>query len=147
MKTTMARKEQVTSGEIERKWFVVDAEDQVLGRLASRLAEVLRGKHKPIFTPHVDVGDFVVVVNAEKIAVTGRKMTDKLYHRHTGYIGGLKSTKLEHMLERKPEEVIRHAVKGMLPGNRLAHAQLTKLKIYTGPDHPHEAQLPEPLPL
>ena len=147
MKTTMARKEQVTSGEIERKWFVVDAEDQILGRLASRLAEVLRGKHKPIFTPHVDVGDFVVVVNAEKIAVTGRKLTDKQYHRHTGYIGGLKSTSLEHMLERKPEEVIRHAVKGMLPGNRLARAQLTKLKIYTGPDHPHEAQLPEPLPL
>jgi len=147
MKTTMARKEQVISGEIERKWYVVDAEGQVLGRLASRLAEVLRGKHKPIFTPHVDVGDFVVVVNAEKVAVTGRKLTGKKYHRHTGYIGGLKSTSLEHMLERKPEEVIRHAVKGMLPGNRLASAQLTKLKIYTGPDHPHEAQLPEPLPL
>jgi large subunit ribosomal protein L13 len=147
MKTTVARKEQVDSGEIERNWFVVDAEGQVLGRLATRIARTLRGKNKPIFTPHVDVGDFVVVINAEKIKLTGRKLEQKKYYRHTGYIGGLKETSAGKMLQTKPEEVIRHAVRGMLPKNRLARVQLGKLKVYAGPEHPHEAQLPEPLTL
>jgi large subunit ribosomal protein L13 len=145
MKTTVARKEQVDSGEIERKWFVVDAEGQVLGRLATRIARTLRGKNKPIFTPHVDVGDFVVVINAEKIKLTGRKLEQKKYYRHTGYIGNLKETTAGKMLQTKPEEVIRHAVRGMLPKNRLARAQLGKLKVYAGSEHPHDAQLPEPL--
>ncbi len=147
MKTTVARKEQVESGEIERKWFVVDAEGQVLGRLATRIARTLRGKHKPIFTPHVDVGDFVVVINADKIQLTGRKLEQKKYYRHTGYIGSLKETTAGKLLETKPEEVIRHAVRGMLPKNRLARTQLRKLKVYAGSEHPHEAQLPEPLTL
>ena len=147
MKTTMARKEQVTSGEIDQKWYVVDAEDLVLGRLATRLATVLRGKHKPIYTPHVDVGDFVIVINAEKVALTGRKLQAKEYYHHTGYIGGIKSTSIERMFKTKPTEVVRHAVKGMMPKNRLGRAQFSKLKIYAGPDHPHEAQRPEPLPL
>ncbi len=145
MKTTMARKEQVISGEVERKWFVVDAEGMILGRLATRIATVLRGKHKPLFTPHVDVGDFVIVVNAEKIALTGRKKDDKTYFHHTGYIGGMKSVTARELLDTKPDEVIRHAVKGMLPKSRMGAAQLTKLKVYAGPDHPHEAQRPEPL--
>ena len=131
--------------EIERKWFIVDAEGQVLGRLATRVASILRGKHKTTFTPHLDVGDHVIVVNAEKIHVTGNKRQDKRYYRHSGYPGGLRSRSLEEMLARRPEEVIRLAVKGMLPRNRLARKQLTKLKIYAGPDHPHEAQAPTPL--
>jgi large subunit ribosomal protein L13 len=147
MKTTMARKEQVTSGEIEQKWYVVDAEGLVLGRLATRLATILRGKNKPIFTPHVDVGDFVVVINAEKVALTGRKLESKEYFHHSGYIGGIKSTSIERMLKTKPTEVVRHAVKGMMPKSRLGRAQFGKLKVYAGPDHPHEAQQPEPLPL
>ncbi len=147
MKTTMARKEQVTSGEIEQKWYVVDAEGKTLGRLATRLATILRGKHKPIFTPHVDVGDFVVVINAEKVALTGRKLESKEYFRHSGYIGGIKSTSIERMLKTKPTEVVLHAVKGMMPKSRLGRAQFGKLKVYAGPDHPHEAQQPEPLPL
>ena len=147
MKTTMARKEQVTSGEIEQKWYVVDAEGLVLGRLATRLATILRGKNKPIFTPHVDVGDFVIVINAEKVALTGRKLESKEYFHHSGYIGGIKSTSIERMLKTKPTEVVRHAVKGMMPKSRLGRAQFSKLKVYAGPDHPHEAQLPEPLPL
>ena len=118
---------------------------QTLGRLATRIADTLRGKDKPQYTPHVDTGDFVVVVNAEKVAVTGNKLDDKLYYRHSGYPGGLKSRTLEEMLERRPEEVIRIAVKGMLPRNRLARKQLTKLKIYAGPDHPHAAQQPQPM--
>src|ERR671939_1266948 len=132
-------------GEIDREWFLVDADGQTLGRLATRLADVLRGKGKPQFTPHVDTGDFVVVVNAEKVAVTGNKLDEKMYHRHSGYPGGLRSRSLREQLERRPTEVIRKAVKGMLPRNRLARQQINKLKIYAGPDHPHEAQAPQPL--
>jgi large subunit ribosomal protein L13 len=132
-------------GEIAREWYLVDAEGQTLGRLATRLADVLRGKGKPQYTPHVDTGDFVVVVNAEKIAVTGNKLDDKMYYRHSGYPGGLKERPLREQLERRPEEVLRKAVKGMLPRNRLARQQLTKLKIYAGPEHPHDAQAPKPL--
>ena len=134
-------------GEVARDWYVVDADGQTLGRLATRIADTLRGKRKPQYTPHVDTGDFVVVVNAEKIAVTGDKLDSKIYYRHSGYPGGLRQRTLREQLERRPEEVIRKAVKGMLPRNRLARAQLTKLKIYAGPDHPHEAQAPKPLPL
>jgi large subunit ribosomal protein L13 len=129
----------------ERNWLVVDATGKTLGRLATRIADVLRGKNKPEYTPHCDVGDFVVVVNAEKIAVTGKKLEDKLYYRHSGYPGGLRTRTLGEMLERRPEEVIRRAVRGMLPRNRLARQQLTKLKIYAGPDHPHKAQKPQPM--
>jgi large subunit ribosomal protein L13 len=127
----------------ERNWLVVDAEGQTLGRLATQLADALRGKRKPEYTPHVDTGDFVVVVNAEKIRVTGKKMEQKRYWRHSGYPGGIKSRTLAEMLDRRPEEVIRKAVKGMLPRNRLARKQLTKLKVYAGPDHPHAAQKPK----
>jgi large subunit ribosomal protein L13 len=134
-----------TPADRERNWVVVDAAGKTLGRLATQIADVLRGKRKPQYTPHVDVGDFVVVVNAEKITVTGNKLADKRYYRHSGYPGGLRSRTLEEMLARRPEEVIRKAVKGMLPRNRLARKQLTKLKIYAGPDHPHAAQKPEPL--
>ena len=132
-------------GEIERRWYVVDAEGQNLGRLATRIADTLRGKNKPQFTPHVDTGDFVVVVNAEKIAVTGNKLDEKIYYRHSGYPGGLKQRTLREQLDRRPTEVLRTAVKGMLPKNKLAARQLTKLKIYAGPEHPHTAQAPEPL--
>jgi large subunit ribosomal protein L13 len=132
-------------GEIERRWYLVDAEGKTLGRLATQIADALRGKTKPQYTPHVDTGDFVIVVNAEKIHVTGNKLDDKLYHRHSGYPGGLKSRPLRDELERRPTEVIRKAVKGMLPRNRLARQQLTKLKVYAGPDHPHEAQAPQAL--
>jgi large subunit ribosomal protein L13 len=134
-------------GEIEREWFLVDAEGQTLGRLATRIADTLRGKGKPQYTPHVDTGDFVVVVNAEKIAVTGTKLDSKIYYRHSGYPGGLRQRTLREQLERRPTEVIRLAVKGMLPKNKLASAQLRKLKIYAGPEHPHEAQLPKELEL
>jgi large subunit ribosomal protein L13 len=140
MKTYVA-----TPKDRERNWLLVDAEGQTLGRLATQLADALRGKRKPTYTPHVDVGDFVVVVNAEKIAVTGAKLQEKLYYRHSGYPGGLKQRTLSEMLERRPEEVIRLAVRGMLPKNRLARKQLTKLKIYAGPEHPHEAQKPQKL--
>ena len=132
-------------GEIERRWYVVDAEGQNLGRLATRIADQLRGKHKPQFTPHVDTGDFVVVVNAAKIAVTGKKLDEKIYYRHSGYPGGLKQRTLREQLDRRPTEVLRLAVRGMLPKNKLAARQLTKLKIYAGPEHPHTAQAPEPL--
>jgi large subunit ribosomal protein L13 len=131
----------------ERSWLLVDAEGQTLGRLATQIADALRGKRKPTYTPHIDTGDFVIVVNAEKIAVTGDKRQAKLYHRHSGYPGGLKSRTLGEMLERRPEEVIRLAVKGMLPRNRLARKQLTKLKVYAGPEHPHAAQQPQALEL
>jgi large subunit ribosomal protein L13 len=134
-------------GEISRRWYVVDAEGQTLGRLATRIADVLRGKGKPEYTPHVDTGDFVVVVNAERIEVTGKKLDGKLYYRHSGYPGGLRSRTLREQLERRPTEVVRKAVKGMLPRNRLSRAQLGKLKIYAGPEHPHAAQSPEPLKL
>jgi large subunit ribosomal protein L13 len=133
-------------GEVQRNWWVVDADGKTLGRLASEIAIVLRGKNKPKYTPHVDTGDFVVVVNAEKIAVTGNKMTGKIYYRHSGYPGGLKSRTLGEMLQRRPTDVIRKAVKGMLPKNRIAAQQLTKLKVYVGPKHPHAAQRPEELP-
>ena len=132
-------------GEVERRWFVVDAEGQTLGRLATRIADTLRGKDKPQYTPHIDVGDFVVVVNAEKISVTGNKRQEKRYYRHSGYPGGLRSRTLREQLDRRPTEVIRKAVKGMLPKNRLARQQINKLKIYAGPEHPHEAQGPKPL--
>jgi large subunit ribosomal protein L13 len=127
----------------ERNWLLVDASGQTLGRLATRIADALRGKDKPTYTPHIDTGDFVIVVNAEKISVTGNKRVAKRYYRHSGYPGGLRSRTLEQMLERRPEEVIRLAVKGMLPKNRLARKQLTKLKVYAGPDHPHQAQKPQ----
>src|SRR6202142_1271876 len=126
----------------DRNWLIVDASGQTLGRLATQIADTLRGKRKPTYTPHIDTGDFVVVVNAEKIAVTGNKRADKLYHRHSGYPGGLRTRTFEQMITLRPEEVIRLAVKGMLPRNRLARKQLTKLKVYAGPDHPHAAQQP-----
>src|SRR4051795_4631435 len=138
MKTYVA-----TPADRQRDWVVIDADGKTLGRLATQVADLLRGKRKPTYTPHVDVGDFVVVVNAEKIRVTGDKLAAKRYYRHSGYPGGLKSRTLEEMLERRPEEVIRRAVKGMLPRNRLARRQITKLKVYAGPDHPHAAQKPE----
>lgn len=140
MKTTSAKPETV-----KRDWFLVDATDKNLGRLSTELARRLRGKHKPVYTPHVDTGDYLVVINAEKIAVTGKKLTDKIYYRHTGFPGGLRSRTLNEMLERRPDEVIRKAVKGMLPKNRLAKQQLLKLKVYAGPEHPHEAQKPKTL--
>src|SRR4051794_41655563 len=140
MKTFVA-----TPANRERNWVVVDATGQTLGRLATQIADTLRGKRKPEYTPHCDVGDFVIVVNAERISVTGNKREDKKYYRHSGYPGGLRERSLEQMLERRPEEVIRLAVKGMLPRNRLARQQLRKLKIYAGAEHPHTAQKPEPL--
>lgn len=126
-----------------REWVIVDAEGQTLGRLATQIADVLRGKNKPEYTPHCDTGDFVVVINAEKIRVTGKKMTEKIYYRHTGYPGGLRSRTLEEQLDRRPEEVIRGAVKGMIPRTKLGRAQLRKLKVYTGTEHPHKAQNPK----
>ena len=140
MKTYVA-----TPAERQRDWFLVDAEGQTLGRLATGIADTLRGKRKPEYTPHIDTGDFVVVINAEKIHVTGDKRAQKRYWRHSGYPGGIKSRTLEEMLERRPEEVIRKAVKGMLPRNRLARRQITKLKVYAGKEHPHQAQQPQPL--
>ena len=134
-------------GEIAREWYVVDADGQTLGRLATEIANVLRGKGKPQYTPHVDTGDFIVVVNAEKVQVTGNKLDQKRYYRHSGYPGGLRSRTLREQLGRRPEEVIRKAVRGMLPKNRLARRQITKLKIYAGPEHPHASQAPKPLQL
>ena len=136
-----------TPKDINREWFVVDAQDQVLGRLASQIAHRLRGKHKPEFAPHMDNGDFIVVVNCEKIKVTGTKMTDKKYYRHSGWVGGLKTTQLGDMLADKPARVLTAAVRGMLPKNRLGRAMLKKLKIYAGTEHPHTAQNPQPLTL
>jgi large subunit ribosomal protein L13 len=134
-----------TPSDRERNWLLVDANGRTLGRLATQIADALRGKRKPEYTPHIDTGDFVIVVNAEKVHVTGNKRQGKLYYRHSGYPGGLRSRTLEEMLARRPEEVLRLAVKGMLPRNRLARKQLTKLKIYAGPEHPHAAQKPQPL--
>lgn len=142
MKTFSAKAE-----EVRHDWLLVDAEGQTLGRLASKIASVLRGKHKPEYTPHTDTGDYVVVVNAEKIAVTGKKLTDKMYYRHTGYVGNLKSTNLEDLLAKKPEEVIRLAVKGMMPRGPLGRAMQTKLKVYAGTEHPHTAQQPSAVEL
>jgi len=130
---------------IERKWFVVDAAGQTLGRLASEVAKVLRGKNKPIFTPHIDTGDYVIVVNADKVVVTGKKMEQKRYYRHSDYIGGLKSVSLREMMEKKPEEVVRKAVKGMLPKGPLGSEMISKLHVYAGSEHPHAAQKPEAL--
>ncbi len=129
----------------ERNWLVVDASGKTLGRLATQIADALRGKRKPEYTPHIDTGDFVVVINAEKVAVTGSKRTDKRYYRHSGYPGGLRSRTFEEMLARRPDQVIRLAVKGMMPRNRLARKQITKLKVYAGPEHPHAAQKPQPM--
>jgi large subunit ribosomal protein L13 len=131
--------------EIERRWYVVDATDETLGRLATRIAHVLEGKHKPTYASHMDTGDHVIVVNAAKITVTRDKLTSKVYARHSGYPGGYKEETLGHLLARRPEEVIRRAVKGMLPHNRLGTQMLRKLKVYAGSDHPHQAQKPEPL--
>ncbi len=140
MKTYDAKK-----GEVEQSWFVVDAESKVLGRLATRVADVLRGKHKPIFTPYVDTGDFVVIINAEKIHLTGTKMENKKYYRHSGYPGGLKITTPAELLRKKPEAIIMNAVKGMLPKTKLGRQQFKKLKVYAGKDHPHQAQQPSEL--
>ena len=140
MKTFSAKKEEVV-----HDWFQVDAETETLGHLATKIAHILRGKHKPIYTPHVDTGDFIVVTNAEKIKLTGNKLQDKQYYRHTGYPGGIKSVNAESLLEKKPEMVIMKAVRGMLPKNRLGRQMIKKLKIYAGKDHPHMAQQPKPL--
>lgn len=142
MKTYSAKKE-----DVKRDWYVVDAEGQILGRLASEIAERLRGKHKPIYTPHVDTGDFVIVVNAGKVVLTGKKLTDKIYYHYSGYPGGLKSVVAGKLLKEKPERVLRAAVQGMLPKNSLGRAMLKKLKIYAGSDHNHEAQCPRLLTL
>ena len=131
--------------EVERKWYLVDATDKTLGRLSSKIASMLRGKHKPIFTPHVDCGDYVVVINAEKVKVTGKKLEDKEYKRHSEYPGGLKTVTLEKMLEDKPEDVMIHAVKGMLPKGKLGRQMLKKLRVYKGAEHDHSAQKPEKL--
>jgi large subunit ribosomal protein L13 len=133
--------------DIQRNWYVVDASGQTLGRLASGVARIVRGKHKPIYSPSVDVGDYVIVVNAEKVHVTGRKLDQKVYYRHSGYPGGLKEVSLRRMLEEHPTRVIEHAVRGMLPKNRLGRKMIRKLKVYAGADHPHQAQEPEPLEL
>ena len=137
----------VRASEIEREWFVVDAEGKTLGRLASEIAKILKGKHKPIYSPHLDVGDFVIVINAEKVRVTGRKLDQKFYYRHSGYPGGLKSISLRDQLARHPTRVLRAAVRGMLPKNRLGRRMIKKLKIYAGKEHPHQAQQPKELVL
>ncbi|RTZ92558.1 MAG: 50S ribosomal protein L13 [Deltaproteobacteria bacterium] len=139
-RTTMAKAE-----ETERKWVLVDADGKILGRMAAEIAAILRGKTKPTFTPHMDAGDFVVVINAEKVALTGRKWSQKMYYHHTGYPGGIKSISAEKLRQKRPEEIIRKAVWGMLPKNRLGRKLIKKLKVYAGPDHPHVAQRPEPL--
>jgi large subunit ribosomal protein L13 len=144
LKTYIAKEEKVLES---RRWYIVDAKDQILGRMASQIASVLKGKHKPIYSPHQDVGDFVVVVNAEKIKVTGNKLKEKMYHRHSGYPGGQKGISLQQMLQKQPEKVIELAVKRMLPKNSLGRRMYLKLKVYAGPDHPHKAQLPEQLEL
>lgn len=140
MKTQVAKK-----NEVSRDWYVVDVENKVLGRVASQIANVLRGKNKPVFTPSVDTGDFVIVLNAEKIALTGKKLTDKIYYRHSEYPGGLKSISAGKLIEKDVEQVIRKAVKGMLPKNKLSRHMINKLKVYTGPTHPHKAQQPKTL--
>ena len=142
MRTYMAKPE-----EIERQWYVVDATGQTLGRLATRIAEILRGKHKAIYTPHVDTGDYVIVINAEKIHLTGKKWEQKKYYRHSGYPGGLKETTYDKLLQKKPEFIIEKAVKGMIPHNKLGRQMIKKLKVYAGPEHPHQAQHPKELEL
>jgi large subunit ribosomal protein L13 len=138
MKTFVAKEDDVA-----KKWYVVDAKDKVLGRLATQIAMRLRGKHKPVFTPHAETGDFVVVINADKVTLTGKKWDKKIYYHYTGFIGGLRQITAKKLLEKKPEDILRFAVKGMLPKNSLGRRQLKKLKIYVGADHPHEAQQPE----
>ena len=140
MKTYSAK-----AGEIKRDWWVVDASDQTLGRLSAKLAMILQGKNKPVYTPHLDTGDFVVVVNVDKMRITGRKLDQKVYYRHTGYAGGQKATTMRDMMDKHPERVLTHAVKGMLPKNRLSRAQIKKLKIFSGPEHTHAAQQPRVL--
>ena len=142
MKTFSAKKESV-----QHSWYVVDATDKTLGRLSTQIANRLRGKHKPEYTPHVDAGDYIVVVNAEKVRVTGNKGTDKIYHRYTGYPGGIKSLSFNELIEKTPERAIQKAVKGMMPRNKLSTAMLSKLKVYAGSEHPHTAQQPTPLEL
>lgn len=142
MKTYSAKAESVV-----RDWFVIDAEGQTLGRMASEIATRLRGKHKPEYTPHVDTGDYIVVINAEKVGVTGRKATDKMYYHHTGFVGGIKSISFEKLIEKAPERVIQNAVKGMLPRGPLGRAMFKKLKVYAGSEHPHTAQQPQELKL
>lgn len=142
MKTYMAKKEDAIS-----RWILVDATDKILGRLSSRIATILMGKHRPTYTPHVDTGDFVVVINAKKIKLTGKKLEQMKYYRHSGYLGHLKETPVKALLEKRPEEVIRRAVRRMLPKTKLGHQMLSKLKIYAGGDHPHKAQAPEPIEL
>ena len=141
MATKMVKTYSLKAGEIDKAWQVIDADGQTLGRLATRVANLLQGKHKPTYSPHLDMGDFVVVVNASRIKVTGNKLEDKLYYRHTGYVGGLKETPLGEMLAKHPERVIEKAVKGMLPRNKVARHMLRHLKVYGGPGHPHEAQV------
>ena len=141
MKTTFM----ANASNIERKWYVVDAEGQTVGRLAAEVAKVLRGKNKPTFTPHVDTGDYVIVINAEKVEVTGKKRKEKIYKRHTGYPGGLREVTFEKMMEKHPTEVVRHAVKGMMPNGKLGRQMYKKLKVYAGPEHNHAAQKPEVL--
>jgi large subunit ribosomal protein L13 len=145
MKAKLQKTFTPTPADIKREWFVVDATDQTLGRLASDVANILRGKHKPTYAPHMDGGDFVVIVNAEKVAVTGNKAVQKLYYRHSGYPGGLSELSFEQMQARYPERIIEGAVRGMIPKNRLGRQMLTKLKVYAGSDHPHAAQNPQPL--
>jgi len=144
LKTYIARENEIQDS---RRWYIVDAKDLVLGRMASKIAHMLRGKHKPLYSPHQDVGDFVVVVNAEKVKLTGKKMQIKNYFRHSGYIGGVTMTPVSLMLQRHPERVVEYAVKGMLPKNSLGRQMFTKLKVYAGPDHPHAAQMPQELDL
>lgn len=140
MKTMMAKESQV-----EKKWYIVDAEDKILGRFSTEVAKILKGKHKPIYTPHVDTGDYVIIINAEKIKVTGKKSSQKLYRHHTGFIGGLKEVSYKSMMEKHPERILKHAIKGMLPKNSLGRQMLKKLKVYVGPEHKNEAQMPEVL--
>ena len=142
MKTFSAK-----NNDIDRNWYLVDAQNKTLGRLSTEIASRLRGKHKPIYTPHVDTGDYIVVINASKIRVTGNKMTDKVYYKHTGYIGNLKSENLETMLEKYPEKVLMKSVRGMLPKSKLGSAMIKKLRVFAGPEHTHIAQQPEPLEL
>ena len=132
--------------DIQRDWYIVDAEGQTLGRLATRIAQVLRGKHKPTFAPHLDMGDYVVVINADKVELAGEKAADKLYHRHSGFPGGIKSVPFTEMMDKKPTAIVEKAVKGMLPKTKLGNAMGLKLKVYAGTDHPHEAQQPKPFP-
>jgi large subunit ribosomal protein L13 len=140
MRTVMAKRE-----DVQRDWYIVDAENKVLGRLASELAKILRGKNRPDFTPHVDTGDYVIVINADKVTLTGNKWKDKVYYRHSGYPGGIKSITAENLRAKRPEDLIRFAVKGMLPKNRLGRKLFKKLKVYAGGEHPHQAQQPKPI--